>query len=160
MSAVTLGAWSSELIPEGVYVYDAWTQWDRDGACPVGGGGGGGDHGGSGGSATITIVNDGIGGQIQEVFISPSSSDDWGPDLLSGFIVEGSEQTITTFYCDMNVDLMAYSYDMTVDPYVTSSFDNYVECGKSYSWNAGWKGYGTTGANISNNLKIYEKQIP
>ena len=138
--------WSGQ-VPATIEVGDpAYWQSDNPGGCPtgiggVGGGGGGdggsgdggdGDHGG--GTATLNVINEHEDCSINEVYISLSSSDSWGSNVLtSGVVASGETASFTIGSCNNNIDLKAIMYCMT--PAITiKSMNNYLECGKTYTW--------------------------
>ncbi len=134
------GGWDGQL-PDVIEVGNAanW-QSDASGGCPVGiggvGAGGGGDHGGDhgGGTATLNVINEHEECSINEVYISLSSSDSWGSNVLtSGVVASGETASFTIGSCNNNIDLKAIMYCMT--PAITiTSMENYLECGQTYSW--------------------------
>ncbi len=126
---VSLNESTSEDMPPAVYVGDDWSQFDKPGACdaedpqipPTS-------------AATLVIENQpGSGADIVDVYISPSSNDYWGPDLLTGEIAPGAEQDFTIADCDKETDFKLV-FSTASGGEVREMMNNYIECGSPYKW--------------------------
>ncbi len=156
--AVVLSPASSENIPEGVYVYDAWTQYDTAGKCPGSGGGGGGGTPPSGGSAIVNVENAGDY-PISGFYLSPSSSGSWQNNFVpeGKVLPEGGRTTLTINNCNQEYDYKVVFYENAYT--AQENYNNYLECGNEYLLQVGINLSGTTGEKISSDIKINKKQI-
>ena len=103
----------------------------------------GGDSSGSGSSSSsssssssnsfkITVKNATTTDSVWYLYIAPSSNSNWGSDILGdNIITPGASRGFTlTNSCNKNHDFKAvFSLGAVVTKY-----DEYVECGKSYTW--------------------------
>jgi len=96
---------------------------------------------------------------ISEVYISLSSSDGWGNNLIpeGKALPPGEQMPITINNCNQNYDFKVVHYVNGGIP--QESTGNYVECGQAYTWGVGYGAEGTARGSLSSDPKNNEKQI-
>lgn len=102
-----------------------------------GGGGGGGDVNPPLPVVSDIFINNHSDDYLIGVYIVPSSSTDWGSNLLSAPI-NPWETGVFTIACNQSVDMKIEMDESSIDYEDWEIYDQYIECGYDYEQNMEW----------------------